>query len=236
MKKFRIGYDDNLGLPMGFSQALDCETVSYHELGDLIQAFKQREVEIIFIPVGTLPYIKEYEMISQAILSEKPQSILTSTFVTTYPLTIQDIPKHTLGRVNQYCTTSYWAPLIYLMDFLPKHSTLHFQDTNGFQDMLFKTADKTVDASMVWDIFLKQNPDATKKVHALFSLNTLPAPVLVSASKLPTEISEKLNTFKSKETKTLFNAFQKPDLPNIKKFLASIKAAQDFYSISINPL
>ncbi len=54
------------------------------------------------------------------------------------------------------------------MDFLPQFTVLKFKDTNGFQDMLHKTATKFLDCAMVWDIILKQNPDDANKVKELF--------------------------------------------------------------------
>lgn len=134
--KIKIGYDDNLGLPNDFPEAIGCEITAYHDLGQMIDEFVKQNLSGLFIPAGALPYIKQYDIVSQAQFGSENKITLKAFFVTTRNIAVQDVANSSIGRVNQYCTTSFWAPLIYLMDFLPRNTSLKFQDTDGFQNML----------------------------------------------------------------------------------------------------
>ncbi len=62
--KFKIGYDDNLGLPNDFAEAIGREITAYHDLGQMIDAFVKQHLSGLFIPAGALPYIKQYDIVS----------------------------------------------------------------------------------------------------------------------------------------------------------------------------
>ncbi len=228
-----IGYDDNLGLANDFQTAIGCKVVPYHNLTLMLEDFEKEKLAAIFLPAGTLPYIKEYTILSQAFFGPQNKTTLQTNFVTTQSIKIDDISKHTLGRVNQYCTTSYWAPMIYLMNVLPKDTHLKFQDTNGFPDLLHKTAQDQIACCMIWDIIMQQHPQDSKKVHELFYLDNLPSPVLISKSKFPSDITHKINQFKSKDVKAFFPGFQQPDIKSINQFLNDIQKAREFFNISL---
>ena len=77
MTTIRIAFDDNLGLPSGFVDALDatvrahgasgCEAVSFHDVGAMLGAFDRREVAIAFAPAGSLPYVASaFDVIAEA--------------------------------------------------------------------------------------------------------------------------------------------------------------------------
>ena len=233
MDKVLIGYDDNLGLPKGFSETLGCDVAPYHILTPMLEDFAEGKLSAIFIPSGTLPYVKEYKILSQALLGPESKINLQTNFVTGEPISIEDLPNITIGRVNKYCTTSFWAPLIYLKDFLPKNTIFKFQDTNGFKDMLVKTAEKKIVSSMVWDIFLIQNPNLANKVHQLFTKDDLPCPVLCAKENFPQNLIEKINQFKSNDSQAFFNGFQTPNIPFIQSFLEDIKKASAHFAIEI---
>lgn len=231
MQKIRLGYDSNLGLPPDFSEKIPCDLVGYEDITLLVKLFQAENLDSIFIPVGTLPYIKKYQIISQAIFDSDPSDTLRSNFVTSKAINISNIADHSLGRVNKYCTTSYWAPLIYLMDYLPQGTPLKFQDTNGFQDMLNKTAQEIIDSSTVWDIILQQNPTAAHKVHELFSVNALPSPVLISNLNISLELCKNINQFKTNDQQWFYRGFQAPKLTSITQFLTAIQKAITFYNL-----
>lgn len=231
MEQIVIGYDDNLGLPSDFRLAIGCDIISYHNLAEMIKDFNEQKLLGIFIPSGTLPYLDNYEIISQATFGSNHKLTLQTNFVSTKNLSLLNIKTSTIGRVNKYCTTSFWAPLIYLMDFIPKHTLLKFEDTNGFQDLLFKTAEGQIDCSMVWDIILQENPDAANKVHQLFNKNDLPTPVLIGRPGFPSNIKEKINHFKTTDIKAFFNGFQPADIRGINQFQQAIQKSIQYFNI-----
>ena len=108
--KIKIGYDDNLGLPGDFSEALDCELIAYHDLGNMISAFERKILFAVFVPTGTLPYLSKYEILTQALIGIEQIPTLQTKFIALEPIAITEIPNQVIGRVNRYCTTSFWAP------------------------------------------------------------------------------------------------------------------------------
>jgi hypothetical protein len=68
----RFGFDDNLGLPEGVADFDECETVSYHDVGSMLAAFEGAELDAMFAPAGTLPYLAPgFDVVAQATLGEK---------------------------------------------------------------------------------------------------------------------------------------------------------------------
>jgi hypothetical protein len=179
--------------------------------------------------------MKDYKIISQSIFRGKNSSTLQSDFVTTETMDLQKITQKTLGRVNQYCTTSYWAPLLHLMNYVPKNSLIHFKNTKSFQDLLFEAAENKVDGATVWDIIIDENPNAARKVYQIFSVNNLPTPVIVAKPNFSdVEILEKINRFKTEDKTGFFAGFQKPNDGEITEFLSAIQQAIKFYNLSLS--
>jgi hypothetical protein len=235
MEKVKIGYDDNLGLPQDFAAYMGCEIVSYHDLNQLLQAFNQKQLDAIFVPCGTLLALKkaDYKIISQSILAFTNGLHLITEFVTTKAITLDKIMQFVIGRVNEYCTTSFWGPLIYLMQVLPQGTELQFENTNGFQDLLDKTAADKVDCSMVWKMILRRNPSDAAKVHELFEKDDLPTPVILANNEFPQGLIDKLNQFKSTDKMAYFNGFHVPDLDNIQRFIKNMEAAKGYFKIKL---
>lgn len=233
MNKIKIGYADNLGLPNDFADAIGCSLIAYRDLGKMFEALENQTLAAIFITAGTLPYIKNYKIVAQSLFGPLGLLTLQSNFVSPNSISISNINHLLLGRVNQYCTTSFWSPLIYLMKILPQHTTLTFKDTDDHPDMLRKTAAKKLDCSMIWDIVLKKHPQDANKVHELFHKNDLPTPIIVSRTELPDEIKQKLITFKSVDHQSFFTGFQKPNLIAINHFIAAMQKSSQYFNIVV---
>ena len=231
MDKIKIAYDDNLGLPADFVEWVGCDIVSYHDLSEMTHVFEDDSVYGMFIPAGTLPYLQNYEIISQALFGSENKTTLQSNFVSTNNIILTDFDHQVLGRVNQYCTTSFWAPLIYLKQFLPKDTTLNFKNTNGFADMLHKAAMEEIDGAMVWDIILQQRPQDAAKVQPLFNKSDLPTPVIVIRKGSDDSIKDKINTFITSDKKAFFNGFRAPEVKPLDQFVFDMKAAQAYFHI-----
>lgn len=237
----RFGFDDNLGLPKNFAEALDCEVFPYHELEDLLEAFTQNKLDALFIPVGTLPYMKnDYSIVAEVTFGEKQGKVLESDFIVKSNNnihSIEDVISATLGRVNKFCTTSFWAPQIYLYDKTPEKTKLSFKNTNGFQDMLLAVNNGRVDAAMEWSIFLDKNPEIASSMRIVFSLSTLPTPMVIIKNTFPENqkeiFSKKLLSFKTNDDSSFFTHFVKPNSNAISDFLTKIKNAQNHFVLNI---
>ncbi len=233
MGKIKIGYDVNLEIPNDFAQVIGCEVVPYNSLDELLNAFNKKELAAAFIPAGTLPYVSNPNIVSQALFRPTQKASLQTNFVSLKEITLEEVKNSSIGRVNKGCTTSFWAPLLCLMEVLPKNTLLNFHNTEGFKDLLFKTADGALGSSMVWNIILELNPTATDKVRQFLKKDGLPTPVIIANSLLPQAMINKINQFKSTDQKTFFNGFQKPDLRALEDFQSAINKAIHHFDIKV---
>lgn len=229
METLKFGYDDNLGLPADFAEKAGCQLAAYHNLEELIRAFESGKLDAIFIPAGTLPYLQHYEIAAQAILGAEKNQTLKSTVVSTHHITASDIPTLTLGAINPYCTSSYWAPMIYLMHHLPAGTKISFAYAKGFFDLLQQTAQKKMDCAMVWDVILKLKPDDAKQVQEYFSLDNLPTPVIIAKSGVT--LPSSMINYVSHDPHFFFAGFKAPELENINHFLGEVERARGYFVV-----
>ncbi|KTD14784.1 hypothetical protein Lgra_0487 [Legionella gratiana] len=222
----RIGYDDNLGFPRDFTKAVPCELIAYHQLSKMITAFDKEKLWGIFTPAGTLPYLKQGVILAQACL----QPAIQADFVTPKNLSILDLNTQVLGRINPYCTTSFWGLLIALMPHFPKGTILEFKETNGFYDLLEQTTLGNVDGAMVWNRILKKFPDKADKVHVLFTQKNLPPPILYVQSH-ESQLIEKITRFTTQDKQFLFSGFKKPDDLLLGPFIDNMKNVTSHFII-----
>lgn len=232
MQDLILGYDSNLGLPQEFTQKTNIKTKSYEDLRLLLEDFEENQLGFVFIPAGTLPYIRgNYHILAQATLGSERQNRLTSKLVINKNCASFNPATAKLGRVNPYCTTSFWAPLIYFMQQSEPKETLHFVDTQGFQDMLNKVADQTLEAAMVWDVILADNPGAAEKVNILGELNTLPAPVVISHLDVIDNFKNPFTSLVFQDKKSFFNGFGMADRHSLDYFLSQIKEVVHYFKL-----
>jgi ABC-type phosphate/phosphonate transport system substrate-binding protein len=184
----RLGYDDNLGLPGSVGTTDGIEPVSFHDIAALVQAFSSGDVGAIFAPAGALPSLAgiAYEVLSQARVRGRT-SMESRLVVRTDDscASAAEAAGLTMGCINEFCTTSYWAPMITLLDATPVGTALHLRRVTGFDDLLAKVADGTNEVAMVWDQVLDRHPDEAAEMHVLATRQDLPAPLVFGRADLP---------------------------------------------------
>jgi len=236
-----IAFDDNLGMPDDFSKRANCRLDTFHELDAMLTAFAKGEVDAMFCPAGLLPYLDEshdapYSVIAQATVGPQRSATLRSVLVAHKQSRIKtgmDALGSRLSRVNRYCTTSYWSPLVTFLDKTPAGTPVTFADAKGFVDMLDSVAAGRNDAAMVWDVILARNPELADEVLVLPDSALLPAPVIVArADTRPStlhDLEQSLADFRSADQEALFDGFTKPDQAIVAGFQRGMKAALSHY-------
>lgn len=233
MSTLLLGYDDNLGLPEDFID-IPLKTKAYHNIKQLLHDFETNKLDLAFVPAGTLPYLTSYCTIAQATFGAEHGRHLTSILVNRTKASLSNIESSQFGRVNQYCTTSFWAPLIYFMEKSKAKDAINFIDTNGFQDLLFKVVDHTIDTAMVWNIILKDNPKATACVEELGSKNDLPTPLILGKLPIPETLKDSISNFTSNDKKAFFNGFTTVDEDLLNNFREQILAAIKHFNLKLD--
>lgn len=234
MDELIIGYDVNLGFPEDFTYKISLKIKTYQDITLMIEDISGGKLSMAFLPVGTLPYIhSDYSIVAQATLGAEYLTELTSNFISATELTLAELIKSEIGRVNQYCTTSFWAPLIFCMETLKKCDKLNFINTNGFQDLLFKIANEKVAAGMVWDVISKHNPAAADKVHILGEKAHLPSPIIISTSTQSKELLTQITSFKSTDKSCYFNGFTTANEEAIRSFKEEMQQAGQHFNLNL---
>lgn len=227
-----LGYDDNLGLAQNFVKEIGWQIKPYHHLEKMVKDFEQERLSCLFLPVGTLLELKkDYRIIAQATFGPTNTHSLTAVLTSAKHHILPPLSNIHFGRINPYCTTSFWALLIYLMNLTPPKSKILFTEVEGFQDLLKKTINKTVDAAMIWDNVLATHIDDTKPVFKLDKITHLPTPVIIAQPTLPISLNQQLIHYQSNDRNSYFNGFAKVDIQLVNSFLANMKLAAQYFTL-----
>jgi hypothetical protein len=117
------------------------------------------------------------------------------------------------------------------MEHCPSAKTIHFKRTNGFQDLLDKTAKGKVESGMLWDQELEKNPSMSQNLKNLGELCNLPTPIIVANTDISESLKDSLTHFQFEEKNGFFNGFKTPDLKLIDDFQHHMKKAQEHFLI-----
>lgn len=233
-----IAFDDNLGLPSDFGMQLDCETVSFHEIGDMLSAFATGQVGAMFAPAGTLVYLTaDHDIVAQATIGPDRKRTLESELVVRADASTADVAhlaRQPIGCINRYCTTSYWAPMIALLGTTSTDTPLHFSDATGFRDLLDGVVEGRTATAMVWDAVLDRDPASRKKTRTVLRRTGLPCPIIVTG-KLSTDdrrrLTDSIVGFDTSDTSGFFGGFDPPDHGELARFEREMADARRHYHV-----
>ncbi len=252
MRNLRLAIDDNLGLPAGFRDGLagvvraggfyaEVELISFHDIGAMVRAFDNEEVELAFLPGGTLLDLATTpKFIAQATFGAEHTTMLKSALVMRAaepPATVAELARRKLGRVNCFCTTSYWCPMLMLDDGLAaqRPPKLDFYEAASFDDMLLSVIDGRADAAMVWDAVLARNPDALPKIRQIATYSNLPTPPVIANNLLNgaalDAVTAYTTRFQSEHPSGFFNGFTTPDLAGLNHFRQAMAQARQTFRL-----
>jgi len=245
MTSLTLAFDDNLGYPDGLVGHLEqtvagatgrptsCDTLSFHDLGAMIDAFTRDDAQLMFLPCGCLPSVGvPLKVVAQATTGDDRSTSLTSVLVAGAATTADSVASAAglrFGCINRYCTTSYWAP-----QFLAReHGTTVGSLTDpvwvgGFDDLVASLTDGRADAAMVWRPYLERHPDVAGHLRELGREADLPAPMLVARPTLDAAVLEALDAVApfAASGGSLFNGLAAPDLVAIGAFIEQMEAVQ----------
>lgn len=231
MAMYAFGFDKNLGLNSQFPESIPCQIISTTMIFDLIKGFVTGQLDALFIPVGTLPHITtSYEIIAQATLRYSKEISMQARFYSLDMKNLDQIERKIIGRVNPFCTTSYWAALLLLMPLLPKGTKLRFKDTQSFENLVDQTATGNVDGSMIWDRVIKKHPEQVKKLSAFNQIDLLPTPVLIARKNLAATLIKQIQHFQTNDAEGYFSGLTLPNQVLINRFIKDITAAESYFS------
>jgi len=234
----RLGFDDNLGLPGSVAATDGIEPVSFHDIAALVEAFTSGAVGAVFAPAGALPSLEdvEHEVLSQARVDGR--TAMESRLVVR---TAESCPSAaaaaglSMGCINEFCTTSYWAPMITLLDATPVGTALHLRRVAGFDDLLAGVADGRTEVAMVWDQVLERHPDETTGLRVVAARQDLPAPLVFGRADLPEAdralVADAFAGAVSDDPTAFFDGFGPPDHELIDAFATNLAAVRAHFDL-----
>lgn len=189
-----FAYDQYLDFPVTdplwqkFFEKNHIKLVAYTNMDQLVQDLKKNTIAFSFIPAGALYYLrndKNYQGIASATLGQEKGTQLTSYLVVKKDSKINSIDQlrnKNLAYINFECTTSYFAPLLYLNQNNGIKMTQYFNliPFNGFFAQMDAIANnKNITATMIWDIIWLHSGLA-EKTKIIGKVSNLPTPVVIA--------------------------------------------------------
>lgn len=241
-------HDSNLGFPIGqdiwrdFFTQCQCTVFGTNDIKLIIQSLQNDSNIFAYIPVVCLYQVRKIQEIhglASATTGKSGSPTTSSVLIIKRGSNIKDLSGlrgKTYGRINQYCTSSYFAPVIHLSD-----NGFRFQDFFGkvqnipvspgnWQNQIDQVISGAIDATMVDENTWLSNPKNAKETEIIGRIDGLPCPIVVSKSIVNTQF---LDLFKAtllsspRDNSAMFSGFSPYPEDEIKTFFQRISHAFD---------
>lgn len=244
----RFIHDSNLGFPAGqdswqdfFTQG-QCTIFGTNNIEPISQSLENESNLFAYIPVVCLYKVRKIQEIRGLVsattgVSGSPTT--SSVLIIKRGTNIKDLSGlrgKTYGRINEYCTSSYFAPVIHLSD-----NGFHFQDFFGkvknvpvspgnWQNQIDQVISGAIDATMVDENTWLTNTKNAEETEIIGRIDELPCPIIVSKSIINTQF---LDSFRgmlvasSRDTSAMFSGFTPYAGDSIDVFFRRISNAFD---------
>jgi phosphonate transport system substrate-binding protein len=201
-----LAHDGNLGLPVDdpvwreFLNSHAIRPVAYDDMARLTVDLKRRVQALAYLPAANYFYLRNeaaYEPVASALYAANQSPRLSSVLVVAESSGITALDQlrgRRLGIAHRYCTTSYFAPALVLLD--SGHVIADFFaaliQVPPYQGQIDSVLAGRVDATMVQeDVWLKTrtNADTTRVIARR---DNLPTPPVIVGTKTSGEFKQEL--------------------------------------------
>lgn len=242
----RFIHDSNLGFPSEQKQWRDfftlgqCDVFGTIDLELLSNRFENSTDSFAYIPVACLYQerkIQDIQGLVSATTGKDGASTTSSVLIVKKGAQLKelaDLRGKTYGRINQYCTSSYFAPAIHLSNY-----GFIFQDffreiidvpvsPGNWQNQIDQVIGGVVDATMVDENTWLASPKNAEQTEIIGRIDGLPCPIIVSKSIADDHF---LELFKSallsspRDTAAMFSGFTPYPNEGIQAFFEKISHA-----------
>jgi ABC-type phosphate/phosphonate transport system substrate-binding protein len=233
-----LAYDGNLGLPDSVMADLSIAPVAFRDVAGMVAAFCDGDADACFASAAVDCSFGgvAHQRVAQATVAGAPA--LRSTLLVRHDAT-SEVPAQLvdgwIGCIDAFCTTSYWAPMITLLDETRPGTALAFRRSRGFDDLLGAVIEGRTEAAMVWDRVLDRYPGAAARTRALAVSDPLPAPLLYARADLAPRATDTLRrAFLAARAGrgSWFDGFREPDHGLVETFGRSAGAVRRHFSLT----
>lgn len=234
----RLAYDDDLGLPPAIASSWAIEPTACHDVGRMLGAFESGAVDACFAPAGILGALAPigHTLVAQATV-EGATTLASHLLVRADApdATLDALATSTLGFIDEYCTTSYWAPLFTLIDEVPAGGTVPFRSCTGYDDLLAALVEGRVDGGAGWDQVLARHPAEAVRTRVVAVETDLPAPLVYARGDLSAADARVLRrTFldaRIDDAASFFDGFAEPDDECVTQFARRMAGVRSHYQL-----
>jgi ABC-type phosphate/phosphonate transport system substrate-binding protein len=224
----RFIHDSNLGFPIGqeiwqdFFTRAQCAVFGTTNIEQIGQSLENDSNIFAYIPVVCLyekRKIQEIKGLVSATTGKSGSSTTSSVLIIKRGANIKnlsDLRGKTYGRINQYCTSSYFAPAIHLSD-----NGFHFQDFFGavkdipvspgnWQNQIDQVISGAIDATMVDENTWLAKSKNSEETEIIGRMDGLPCPIIVSKSILNNQFLDSYRDMllvSPRDTSMMFSGF-----------------------------
>jgi ABC-type phosphate/phosphonate transport system substrate-binding protein len=244
----KLIHDSNLGFPVeqkqwrNFFTQGQCEVSGTNNIELISQNLESDNNLFAYIPVACLyenRKVQDTQGLVSATLGKGGASTTSSVLIVKRDAKLRelrDLRGKTYGRINQYCTSSHFAPAIFLSD-----QGFSFQDFFGeivdvsvspgnWQNQIDQVIQGVIDATMVDENTWLASPNNADQTEIIGRIDGLPCPIIISKS-----IADPIffNAFKeallssARDTSVMFSGFTPYPEDSIKAFFKRISKAFD---------
>jgi phosphonate transport system substrate-binding protein len=202
-----LAHDRNLGFPIddpAWQKFLDCHgihAVAYDDMAELTVDLKQSVKAFAYLPAAKYFYLRDdtaYQPVTSALYAADQTPRLSSLLVVTKSsgiTTLDQLRGGRLGYAHRYCTTSYFAPALVLLE---NHDAMAdffaaLIQVPPYQGRIDSVVTGRVDATMVQeDVWLRMpaNVDATRIIARR---DDLPTPLLIVGANTDDDFKKDLS-------------------------------------------
>jgi phosphonate transport system substrate-binding protein len=201
-----LAHDENLGLPVddpawrGFLDRHGLRAAAYDDMAELTADLRQGAKACAYLPAANYFYLRDdpsYEPVASALYAAGETPRLSSLLVVAKSSGITALDQlrgRRLGIAHRYCTTSYFAPALVLLDNYAAITDFFaaLVQVPPYQGQIDSVVAGRVDATMVQeDVWLK-TPANAAATRVIARRDDLPTPVVIVGANTGGEFKKDL--------------------------------------------
>jgi phosphonate transport system substrate-binding protein len=235
-----LAHDGNLDLPVddpAWREFLDCHAIhaaAYDDMAKLTVDLKQSVKACAYLPAANYFYLRDdpsYQPVASALYAADQTPRLSSLLVVTKSsgiTTLDQLRSSRLGYAHRYCTTSYFAPALVLLD---SHDAIAdffaaLIQVPPYQGQIDCVVAGRVDATMVQEDVWRKTPANAEATRVIARRDNLPTPLVIvganTAGEFKKDLRQLLFSHRPQITPTtLFSGFVPYQSQQVEEFFAA---------------
>jgi phosphonate transport system substrate-binding protein len=201
-----LAHDSNLGFPVDdpvwqeFLVHHGIDAVGYHDMAELTVDLRRSVKAFAYLPAANYFYLRDdpsYEPVASALYAADQTPRLSSLLVVAMSSDITALNQlrgRSLGYAHRYCTTSYFAPALLLLengDAVADYFATLIQ-VPPYQGQIDSVVAGRVDATMVEEDVWRKTPANAEATRVIARRDDLPTPLVIVGANSGDELKKDL--------------------------------------------